>query len=51
MKEFAQTHLKDTGRTIQQAIERAEANIAWMEENAATIVQWLDGIRYDPDEL
>ncbi|KAL1390301.1 hypothetical protein pipiens_012445 [Culex pipiens pipiens] len=51
LKEFAQTHLKDTGRTIQQAIERAEANIAWMEENAATIVQWLDGIRYDPDEL
>ncbi|XP_055587207.1 aminopeptidase N [Uranotaenia lowii] len=51
LKEFAQKHLKDTGRTIQQAIERAEANILWMESNAKTIIEWLEQLEYDPDEL
>lgn len=50
LKEFAQTHVKDTGRTIQQAIERAQANILWMDMNADTIVQWLNDVEYDPDE-
>ncbi|ETN63471.1 protease m1 zinc metalloprotease [Anopheles darlingi] len=27
LKEFAETHLKDSGRTIQQSVERTEANI------------------------
>lgn len=49
LKLFAQTHLKDTGRTIQQAIERAQANIEWMDENADTIVQWLSEVEYDPE--
>lgn len=50
LKEFAQSHVKDTGRTIQQAIERAQANILWMDMNADTIVQWLSDVGYDPDD-
>lgn len=42
--------MKDTGRTIQQAIERAQANILWMDMNADTIVQWLSDVGYDPDD-
>lgn len=30
------------GRTIKQAIERAEANIAWLDKNYAKIVSWLE---------
>ncbi|XP_058467773.1 aminopeptidase N [Malaya genurostris] len=51
LKEFAQTQLKDTGRTIQQAIERAQANILWMDMNANTIDQWLSEVIYDPDDI
>ncbi|XP_062535538.1 aminopeptidase N [Armigeres subalbatus] len=50
LKEFAQTHVKDTGRTIQQAIERAQANIVWLETNVDAIVQWLSSIVYDPND-
>ncbi|XP_058813856.1 aminopeptidase N [Topomyia yanbarensis] len=51
LKDFAQTHLKDTGRAIQQAIERAQANILWMDMNADTINQWLSEVEYDPDDI
>ncbi|XP_065076994.1 aminopeptidase N-like [Ochlerotatus camptorhynchus] len=50
LKEFAQTHVKDTGRTIQQAIERAQANIVWMDMNADTIIEWLSEVQYDPED-
>ncbi|XP_052869863.1 aminopeptidase N [Anopheles cruzii] len=43
LKKFAETHLIDSGRTIQQSIERTEANIDWYNRNAQTIVNWLDG--------
>lgn len=33
--------MNDTGRAIHQAIERTEANIAWMNKNHKTIVGWL----------
>ncbi|XP_053689717.1 aminopeptidase N [Sabethes cyaneus] len=49
LKEFAKTHLTDTSRIIQQAIEGAEANIAWMETNVATIIEWLNQVTYDTD--
>uniref|UniRef100_A0A182W2Z0 Aminopeptidase N n=1 Tax=Anopheles minimus TaxID=112268 RepID=A0A182W2Z0_9DIPT len=42
LKEFAETHLKDSGRTIQQAIEWTESNIAWLNRNAQPIVNWLN---------
>ncbi|XP_055618476.1 aminopeptidase N [Toxorhynchites rutilus septentrionalis] len=51
LKEFAQNNLKDTGRTIEQAIERAQANIAWMDTNAGTIARWLSEVKYEPDEM
>ncbi|KFB52686.1 AGAP013001-PA-like protein [Anopheles sinensis] len=44
LKEFAETHLKDSGRTIQQAIELTEANIAWLNRNAQPIVNWLNEV-------
>lgn len=44
LKEFAETHLKDSGRTIQQAIELTEANIAWLNRNAQSIVNWLNEV-------
>jgi hypothetical protein len=30
------------GRTIKQAVERAEANIAWLDKNYKKIVTWLE---------
>uniref|UniRef100_A0AAG5CSS6 Aminopeptidase N n=1 Tax=Anopheles atroparvus TaxID=41427 RepID=A0AAG5CSS6_ANOAO len=42
LKEFAETHLKDSGRTIQQAVELTEANIAWLNRNTQPIVNWLN---------
>ncbi|XP_041766719.1 uncharacterized protein LOC121590789 [Anopheles merus] len=42
LKEFAEIHLKDSGRTIQQAIEWTESNIAWLNRNAQPIVNWLN---------
>ncbi|XP_055523948.1 aminopeptidase N [Wyeomyia smithii] len=50
LKEFAKTHLKETSRIIQQAIERAESNIAWMDTNAETIIEWLSQVTYDNDD-
>ncbi|XP_035901975.1 aminopeptidase N [Anopheles stephensi] len=44
LKEFAEIHLKDSGRTIQQAIEWTESNIAWLNRNAQPIVNWLNEI-------
>lgn len=38
--------MKETGRTIQQAIEKAEANIEWMNKNYLTIIQWLGNVTY-----
>ncbi|XP_024875821.1 aminopeptidase N isoform X2 [Temnothorax curvispinosus] len=42
--EFAKEHLDELGtatRTIQQAVERAESNIRWIDNNHATIRDWL----------
>lgn len=42
--EFAREHLDELGtatRTIQQAIERAESNIRWLDNNHAIIRDWL----------
>ncbi|XP_012230834.1 aminopeptidase N [Linepithema humile] len=42
--EFATEHLEELGtatRTIQQAVEQAEANIRWINTNHATIRDWL----------
>uniref|UniRef100_A0A182PTT0 Aminopeptidase N n=1 Tax=Anopheles epiroticus TaxID=199890 RepID=A0A182PTT0_9DIPT len=44
LKEFAEIHLKDSGRTIQQAIEWTESNIAWLNRNAQPIVNWLNEV-------
>lgn len=46
LNRFAENHMKETGRTIQQAIEKAEANIDWMNKNYQTIVQWLGNVTY-----
>lgn len=46
LKRFADINLKDSGRTIQQAVERAEANIDWMNKNYQTIVNWLKNVSY-----
>lgn len=40
-------HIKESGRTIHQAIETAEANIEWMNKNYKTIVDWLTKVQYD----
>ncbi|KAL6262287.1 hypothetical protein P5V15_007381 [Pogonomyrmex californicus] len=42
--EFANSHIEELGtatRTIQQAMEQAEANIRWIHNNHATIRDWL----------
>ncbi|XP_011643084.1 aminopeptidase N isoform X2 [Pogonomyrmex barbatus] len=42
--EFAKSHIEELGtatRTIQQAMEQAEANIRWIHNNHATIRDWL----------
>uniref|UniRef100_A0A182T1W9 Aminopeptidase N n=1 Tax=Anopheles maculatus TaxID=74869 RepID=A0A182T1W9_9DIPT len=44
LKEFAEIHLKDSGRTIQQSIEWTETNIAWLNRNAQPIVNWLNEV-------
>lgn len=41
LKNFDDSELQE-GRTIKQAIERAEANIAWLEKNYKTIISWLE---------
>lgn len=42
LKNFAANVVNDTGRTIQQVMERAEANIAWIDKNYQNIVTWLN---------
>jgi len=46
LKEFANVQLKGErggeSRTIRQVIERAEANIAWMDKNYKKIIEWLE---------
>lgn len=42
LQRFATSSLKDTGRTIEQVIENAEANIGWMDNNQDVIVRWLE---------
>ncbi|GAB0097812.1 Aminopeptidase [Sergentomyia squamirostris] len=41
LRRFASTSFKDAGRTVDQAIEKAEANIAWMKRNYPVITKWL----------
>uniref|UniRef100_A0A336KRZ8 Aminopeptidase N n=2 Tax=Culicoides sonorensis TaxID=179676 RepID=A0A336KRZ8_CULSO len=41
LKEFANLHMNETGRTLKLAIEQTEANIAWMDKNYQNIVTWL----------
>lgn len=40
LKRFDDKELK-AGRTLKQAIEQAEANIAWLNKNHNKIVDWL----------
>ncbi|XP_015604737.1 aminopeptidase Ey [Cephus cinctus] len=43
--EFVTEHREELGtatRTVQQAMEQAEANIRWLERNHATIREWLN---------
>lgn len=40
LKRFDDKELK-AGRTLKQAIEQAEANIAWLNKNYKKIVNWL----------
>ncbi|XP_020287873.1 aminopeptidase N isoform X2 [Pseudomyrmex gracilis] len=43
--EFAKEHVNEFGsarRTIQQALEQAEANVRWIDSNHATIRDWLE---------
>lgn len=45
LKEFKEENEHDLGtamRTMNQAIEDAEANLKWMDTNYQTIVQWLE---------
>lgn len=44
LQRFATSSLKDTGRTIEQVIENAEANIGWMDNNQDVIVRWLEAM-------
>lgn len=41
LKRFEKEHGKDLGRTIKQSIEKAEANVLWLEKNYETIREWL----------
>lgn len=41
LRRFGHIHRADLGRAIDQAVERAEGNIAWMDRNYAAIVNWL----------
>lgn len=41
LRNFEDRELQE-GRTIKQAIERAEANIAWLDKNYSKIVKWLE---------
>lgn len=41
LKNFDDNELQE-GRTIKQAVERAEANIAWLDKNYKTIISWLE---------
>lgn len=47
LKRFAKEHSKDLGRTIKQSIERAQANVQWMERNKDTILNWLKNQKRD----
>lgn len=40
LKRFDDRELKQ-GRTLKQAIEQAEANIAWLNKNYKKITEWL----------
>lgn len=41
LKNFVNTHHREGGRAIQQAIEQVEVNIHWMERNYKSIINWL----------
>lgn len=41
LKSFINRHYKESSRTIEQAIERVEVSISWMERNYRPIVDWL----------
>lgn len=44
LRHFAAQRRSELGtanRAVDQAIERAEANVRWMEKNAAVIDKWL----------
>ncbi|KAJ6638248.1 Aminopeptidase N [Pseudolycoriella hygida] len=43
---FHNSHIKENGRLIMQAYENAEANIAWMDKNYNTIIEWLGNVTY-----
>lgn len=41
LKRFEKKHGSELGRTMQQVIEKAEANVQWLAKNYETIVEWL----------
>lgn len=41
LKNFDDSELQE-GRTLKQAIESGEANIAWLDKNYKKIVKWLE---------
>ncbi|XP_046398919.1 aminopeptidase N isoform X2 [Ischnura elegans] len=44
LKKFAADHRKDLGtatRAVEQAMEKAEANVEWMKTHYQTIIEWL----------
>ena len=45
LEQFAEKnkeHLTEAKREMQQVIEHATANVAWMEKNYDTIISWLE---------
>lgn len=41
LKHFIDNHYKEAGLSIQQAVERVEVDLAWMNKNYKSIVEWL----------
>lgn len=41
LKRLEKEHGKELGRTIKQAIEKAQASVQWLENNYKHIIDWL----------
>ena len=48
VEQFFQSHPAPAAtRTIQQALERIDLNVRWLERNRADLAQWFRGVSYD----